>query len=185
MRRQDIAGRLLLGGACAALATGLAAEPALMRNGELRLDELILVTPAEDRYYQNLRMVMRFDGSLRIVQAQLQTLAEIEQVDVEQDPEAGLSLQVIGFTQNPCTSLKPPAIRRQGSTFHVMLAVAAPDPLALCIQMLEPFEQVIPLPTADLEAGDYRVRVNNTQLDFSYEPPPPPEAEVDVGAEQE
>lgn len=175
--------QLLLAASLAALGSSLQAEPALMRNGELQLDELILVTPAEDRYYQNLKMVMRFDGSWRIVQAQLQSLAEIEHLEVEQDPEAGLVLQVSGFTQNPCTSLKPPAIRRQGSTFHVMLAEAATDPLALCIQVLEPFELVIPLDTANLAAGDYQLRVNNTLTHFSYEPPPPPEAVTDAAAE--
>lgn len=182
MNRNQLTRCLIMGGALA-LAGSLAAEPALLRIGAapgetLVVDELILTSPLEDRYYRDLKMAMRFDGSWRVVSVQPQNLATIDSAAIHQDHETGVTLEVSGYTPNPCTSLQAPAIRRDGSTFLVMLAESAMDPLALCIQVLEPFELAIPLDTADLEAGDYRVRVNNTELQFHFEPPPP-EDDVD------
>lgn len=94
--------------------------------------------------------------------------ASVESVDVQILESMPIQVRVLVRGQLPdagCTSIVSVNQVREGNTFFITLVTTA-DPLALCAQMLTPFEQQVPLDTSDLEPGQYTVDVHGTQSSF-------------------
>lgn len=156
------------------LATGavaVKAEPAIYRQGQLEIPYGITIDSSGDHYYRNIKLRTEADGALRIVRAvprKLITLDELE-LDIVYGAAPKVELLVKGFKSMPCTTLEPVAVRRVNYTFHVVIAEGAPDPLALCAQVLDPVELTIDLDVTGLPAGEYEARVNNEPMEFTLE----------------
>jgi inhibitor of cysteine peptidase len=76
-------------------------------------------------------------------------------------------LHVSGYLGDPCTEIKEIQTQRHDYQFEVTISTeraAGAD----CIQVIEPFEQNIPLDVYGLPAGDYLVQVNGVEAEFSF-----------------
>lgn len=159
---------------CCFLAVGIApaqAEPAVYRNGQLEISEGILVQPGGDSYYRDIELRTQPDGSMKIVRAQKRNLATLEELElnVVYSDEVEVELYVAGYLPVDCLDLEPVAVSRRGDTFHVLIARTPLDPLALCAQVIEPFDMTLTLDANHLEPGDYVVLVNNEPMEFTIE----------------
>jgi len=67
-----------------------------------------------------------------------------------------------------CTKIAAIDQVRDGNTFRLTL-VTTTDPLALCAQVLTPFEQVVSLDVLDLPAGTYTVKAGGVQQTFTFD----------------
>jgi inhibitor of cysteine peptidase len=67
-----------------------------------------------------------------------------------------------------CTKIASVDQVREGNTFRLTL-VTTTDPLALCAQVLTPFEHVVSLDVKDLPAGTYTVEAGGVQQTFTFE----------------
>jgi len=67
-----------------------------------------------------------------------------------------------------CTKIASIDQVREGNTFRLTL-VTTTDPLALCAQVLTPFEQVVSLDVLDLPAGTYTVKAGGVQQTFTFD----------------
>ena len=91
---------------------------------------------------------------------------EIEIVILELFP---VQVQVIasGNLPDPCTEISEINQEREGNAFFVTIKTyRLPGP---CIQVLAPFEEIIPLEVYGLPAGTYTVDVNGVQGTFDLE----------------
>ena len=91
---------------------------------------------------------------------------EIEIVILESFP---VRVQVIarGNLPDPCTEIFEVLQERKENTFFV--AIKTYRPPGFCIQVLAPFEEIIPLEVYGLPAGTYTVDVNGVQDTFDLE----------------
>ena len=91
---------------------------------------------------------------------------EIEIVILESFP---VQVQVIarGNLPDPCTEIFEVLQERKENTFFV--AIKTYRPPGFCIQVLAPFEEIIPLEVYGLPAGTYIVDVNGVQDTFDLE----------------
>lgn len=64
-----------------------------------------------------------------------------------------------------CTTIASVEQMREGNTFKLTL-VTTTDPLAVCAQVLTPFEEVVPLDVQGLPAGIYTVEADGIQTTF-------------------
>ena len=69
-----------------------------------------------------------------------------------------------------CTTISSVNQIREGNIFRVTIKTQT-DPLALCAQVLTPFEQVIPLEVSSLLPGKYIVNVNGVEAAFDLPAP--------------
>lgn len=76
-------------------------------------------------------------------------------------------VQVKGFLADPCSGIDEIQVSRDGNQFEVMITTES-DPELDCIQVIEPFEQNIPLHVYGLPAGDYLVVVNGVEAEFTF-----------------
>ena len=67
-----------------------------------------------------------------------------------------------------CTKIASVDQMREGNTFRLTL-VTTTDPLALCAQVLTPFEQVVSLDVNGLPAGTYTVEAGGVQQTFTFD----------------
>lgn len=97
-----------------------------------------------------------------------ESAAVVEQVQVEvvEISPTRVELTVQGYLPDAgCTSIASVEQSRQDDAFIVTL-VTTSDPLALCAQVLTPFEEQFILETGLLPAGNYRVVVNGIETQF-------------------
>jgi hypothetical protein len=66
-----------------------------------------------------------------------------------------------------CTTIASVDQVREGNTFKLTL-VTTTDPLAVCAQVLTPFEEVVPLDVYGLPAGIYTVEAGDIQTTFEF-----------------
>ena len=66
-----------------------------------------------------------------------------------------------------CTTIASVEQVREGNTFTLTLIITT-DPLALCAQVLTPFEEVVSLDVLGLPAGIYTVDVHGVQQTFEF-----------------
>ncbi|UCF27519.1 MAG: hypothetical protein JSW42_12915 [Chloroflexota bacterium] len=85
---------------------------------------------------------------------------EIEQVDVEiiqlESDTSQFALQIEGALPTPCNHLRVELSFAEDQSSVEVEIYSVVDPDEICILVLEPFSEVIPLPE-----GDYQVSVNN------------------------
>ncbi len=91
---------------------------------------------------------------------------EIEIIILESFP---VQIQVIarGNLPDPCTEIYQITQKREGDTFFITIKTYRPP--GCCIQIIAPFEAVIPLNVYGLPAGTYTVDVNGVQAIFDLE----------------
>lgn len=75
---------------------------------------------------------------------------------------------VRGNLPDGCTTLESTTVSREGDTFVINLQ-AQRDPLALCTQALQPFEQNVALDILGLPAGTYTVQAGEANTTFTLD----------------
>jgi len=93
-------------------------------------------------------------------------LASVDEIDIFLLESFPAQVQVIasGNLPDPCTEISEVLQEREGNTFFVSIKTYRPP--GLCIQVLAPFEEIIPLEVYELPAGTYTVDVNGVQATF-------------------
>lgn len=96
-------------------------------------------------------------------------LATVEDVEVVMLMSFPLQvhLQVKGYVGDPCTAIDEVDIEREGYDIKVLIKTKRDSELA-CIQVIEPFEENVPLDVYGLPAGDYTVDVNGFETSFTF-----------------
>jgi inhibitor of cysteine peptidase len=96
-------------------------------------------------------------------------LATVEEIDILTLESFPVQIFVIasGYLPDPCTEIYQVNQEREGNTFFITIETYRPP--GFCIQVLAPFEEVIPLYVYGLPAGTYTVEVNGIQGSFILE----------------
>lgn len=96
-------------------------------------------------------------------------LAKVEEIDIlilESFP-VQISVVASGYLPNPCTEIYRITHKRERNNFFIMIETYYSQ--EVCIQIIAPFEEVIPLDVYGLPAGIYTVEVNGVQGTFELE----------------
>ena len=96
----------------------------------------------------------------------LATVEEIDILSLESFP-VQIFLIASGYLPDPCTEIYQISQQREGNTFFITIETYRSP--GFCIQVLAPFEEVIPLYVYGLPAGTYTVKVNGVQGSFDLE----------------
>lgn len=93
-------------------------------------------------------------------------LAPVEEIEIVILESFPVQVHVIasGNLPDPCTEIYEINKEREGNTFIVTIKTFRPP--GLCIQVIAPFEEIIPLEVYGLPAGTYTVDVNGVQDTF-------------------
>lgn len=96
-------------------------------------------------------------------------LATVEEIDILTLESFPVQIFVIasGYLPDPCTEIYQINQEREGNTFFITIETYRSP--GFCIQVLAPFEEVIPLYVYGLPAGTYTVKVNGVQGTFDLE----------------
>jgi hypothetical protein len=96
-------------------------------------------------------------------------LATVEEIDILTLESFPVQIFVIasGYLPDPCTEIYQINQEREGNTFFITIETYRSP--GFCIQVLAPFEEVIPLYVYGLPAGTYTVEVNGVQGSFGLE----------------
>jgi len=96
-------------------------------------------------------------------------LASVDEIDIFILESFPVQVQVIasGNLPDPCTEISEVLQEREGDTFFITIKTYRPP--GFCIQVLAPFEEIIPLEVYELPAGTYTVDVNGVQDTFNLE----------------
>jgi len=96
-------------------------------------------------------------------------LASVDEIDIFILESFPVQVQVIasGNLPDPCTEISEVLQEREGDTFFITIKTYRPP--GFCIQVLAPFEEIIPLEVYELPAGTYTVDVNGAQDTFDLE----------------
>lgn len=144
--------------------------PAFFKDSLLTIKEGIVVLGEEIRYYRNLQMELKENGDFRVVEGENLTLARVDELAVAvlyTEPKQ-VELQISGHKSTPCIDLKT-AVTREGNTFYFAVAESPQQTFDVCVQVLAPYEITAELDVAGLGKGDYLVRVNAAEIDFTLE----------------
>ncbi len=96
----------------------------------------------------------------------LAPVEEIEIVILESFP-VQINVIVSGNLPDPCTEIFEVLQEKEGNTFFITIKTYRSP--GFCIQVLAPFEEIIPLEVYGLPAGTYTVDVNGLQGTFDLE----------------
>ena len=96
-------------------------------------------------------------------------LATVEEIDILTLESFPVQIFVIasGYLPNPCTEIYQISQEREGNTFFITIETYCSQ--EVCIQVIAPFEETIPLGVYGLPAGTYTVEVNGVQGTFDLE----------------
>lgn len=72
-----------------------------------------------------------------------------------------------GYLPDPCTDIDEISVEREGNHFEVLITTLR-EAEVMCAQVIEEFEQNIPLDVYGLPAGDYTVTVNGIDAEFTF-----------------
>jgi inhibitor of cysteine peptidase len=72
-----------------------------------------------------------------------------------------------GYLPNPCTQIDEIIKSREGNDFTVTIKTQTSQ--GPCIQVIQPFEETIPLDVYGLPAGTYNVNVNGIEDSFTLD----------------
>jgi hypothetical protein len=100
-------------------------------------------------------------------QASVATVKSIEILLLESFPLQVHAILRGDLPDAGCTTIASVNQVREGNTFQLTL-VTTTDPLALCAQVLTPFEEVVPLDVHGLPAGTYTVQAGSIQTTFEF-----------------
>jgi inhibitor of cysteine peptidase len=93
-------------------------------------------------------------------------LAPVEEIEIVILESSSVQVQVIarGNLPDPCTKISEVLQEREGDTFFITIKTYRSP--GFCIQVIAPFEEIIPLEVYGLPAGTYTVDVNGVQVTF-------------------
>ena len=112
-------------------------------------------------------IIVFITGCLPIIPAiGLATVEEIDILTLESFP-VQVFIIASGYLPNPCTEIYQITQEREGNTFFITIETYCSQ--EVCIQVIAPFEEVIPLKVYGLPAGTYTVEVNGVQGSFDLE----------------
>jgi len=96
-------------------------------------------------------------------------LASVDEIDILILESFPVQINVIarGNLPDPCTEISEVLQEREGDTFFITIKTYRSP--GFCIQVLAPFEEIIPLGVYGLPAGTYTVDVNGVQDTFDLE----------------
>ena len=96
-------------------------------------------------------------------------LATVEEFDILTLESFPVQVFVIasGYLPNPCTEIYQITQEREGYAFFITIKTYCSQ--EVCIQVIAPFEETIPLEVYGLPAGTYKVEVNGVQGTFILE----------------
>jgi len=96
-------------------------------------------------------------------------LASVDEIDILILESFPVQINVIarGNLPDPCTEIYEINQEREGDTFFITIKTYRSP--GFCIQVLAPFEEIIPLEVYGLPAGTYTVDVNGVQDTFDLE----------------
>ncbi len=94
--------------------------------------------------------------------------AVVERVDVRILESFPVQVQaaVTGYLPDGCTTISAIDVVTEGNTFRIAITTQRPAD-AMCTMAVVPFEEIVPLETANLPAGDYEVVVNEITASFT------------------
>jgi len=96
-------------------------------------------------------------------------LASVDEIDIlilESFP-VQINVTARGNLPDPCTEISEVLQEREGDTFFITIKTHRSP--GFCIQVLAPFEEIIPLKVYSLPAGTYTVDLNGVQGTFDLE----------------
>ena len=93
--------------------------------------------------------------------------ALVEGVEIRTLESSPVQVQAVLSGQLPdaCAFVESTNVTVEGDTFYISMTVAR-QPNMRCAQMLTPFEQIVPLATAGLAAGQYTVQAGEATATF-------------------
>ena len=93
-------------------------------------------------------------------------LASVDEIDILILESFPVQINVIarGNLPDPCTEISEVLQEKEGDTFFITIKTYRSP--GFCIQVLAPFEEIIPLEVYGLPAGTYTVDVNGVQDTF-------------------
>jgi inhibitor of cysteine peptidase len=93
-------------------------------------------------------------------------LASVDEIDILILESFPIQINVIakGNLPDPCTEISEVLQEKEGNTFFITIKTYSFS--GFCIQVLAPFEEIIPLEVYGLPAGTYTVDVNGVQATF-------------------
>ena len=96
-------------------------------------------------------------------------LAPVDEIDILILEIFPVQINVItsGNLPDPCTEISEVIKEREGDTFFITIKTYRSP--GFCIQVIAPFEEIIPLEVYGLPAGTYTVDVNGVQATFDLE----------------
>jgi len=96
--------------------------------------------------------------------------ASLEEIEIQMSNSSPPQAQVVvkGFLSDGCTKIDRIKQKRSDNDFSITITTIRPAELN-CIQVIVPFEEIIPLDVLGLKAGLYTVTVNDMSDTFSLE----------------
>jgi len=96
-------------------------------------------------------------------------LASVDEIEILILESFPVQINVIasGNLSDPCTEISEVLQKKEGNTFFITIKTYRSP--GFCIQVLAPFEEIIPLEVYGLPAGTYTVDVNGVQATFDLE----------------
>ncbi len=96
-------------------------------------------------------------------------LASVDEIDILILESFPVQINVVakGNLPDPCTEISEVLHEKEGNTFFITIKTYRSP--GFCIQVLAPFEEIIPLEVYGLPAGTYTVDVNGVQGTFDLE----------------
>lgn len=96
-------------------------------------------------------------------------LASVDVIDILILESFPVQINVIasGNLSDPCTEISEVLQEKEGNTFFITIKTYRSP--GFCMQVLAPFEEIIPLEVYGLPAGTYTVDVNGVQATFDLE----------------
>ena len=73
-----------------------------------------------------------------------------------------------GHLSDACVEVGEPEVRREGSTFTIVLPASRP-PGRMCAQVLVPFQRAVRVPVRDLPKGEYGIRSHGASASFTLD----------------
>jgi len=79
----------------------------------------------------------------------------------------GVHAVASGYLPDSCTEIDEVSVERDGNHFEVLITTLR-EADVMCAQVIEEFEQNVPLDVYGLPAGDYLVTVNGIDAEFTF-----------------
>lgn len=98
-----------------------------------------------------------------------EVLAPVESIDVLVLESFPVQIHVVidGYLPNPCYEITRIEQHREGNTFYVTVMMKGSG--LICIQVIEPYQEVVALDVYGLPAGTYQVDVNGITGSFTLD----------------